>query len=364
MIVDVHAHIFPHLGGAGGWKSASAHLAFQKAGLYIPRHGGTKNSESLEGADFNFRVGRFGRFEWSENGVDYYRQYNPPSLQDQVASPEFMLAQMDHAGVDIAVLQNALFYGKLNQYFSKCVKKYPDRFVGLAELNERRGHRKGEIKKLRHVVKELGLKGIYYKARVFFRDGVSQKYTDREFDLFWREISDLGISVHWALFAEREHAEGFLEKLRILRVWAEKFPDIPSIIVHGLFPIGPFMRGQDVMIPTEFFEVLKQPNVAAELLFPVIAGPLGWDYPYPQAQRIIKHLYEEVGAEKLVWGSDMPLVECNCTYRQSLTYLKNYCDFIAPKDMDLILGGNAVRILKIEAEVPNTVRSKLVGGIY
>jgi predicted TIM-barrel fold metal-dependent hydrolase len=150
----------------------------------------------------------------------------------------------------------------------------------------------------------------------------------------------------------------------MLNTWAEKFPNIPSVIVHGLFPIEPFMKNGEVIFPKEFLHLFKHPNISAEVLFPVIAGPLGWDYPYPQAQRIIKHLYEEVGAEKLVWGSDMPLVECNCTYRQSLTYLKNYCDFIAPKDMDLIVGGNAVRILKIEAEVPNTVRSKLVGGIY
>jgi hypothetical protein len=43
----------------------------------------------------------------------------------------------------------------------------------------------------------------------------------------------------------------------------------------------------------------------------------------------------------------MPNVERNCTYKQSLDYLVRYCDFITPNDMDLITGGNAVRLLKL-----------------
>jgi hypothetical protein len=36
----------------------------------------------------------------------------------------------------------------------------------------------------------------------------------------------------------------------------------------------------------------------------------------------------------------MPNVERHCTYMQCLDYLREYCDFISPNDMDAICGGN------------------------
>ena len=50
-----------------------------------------------------------------------------------------------------------------------------------------------------------------------------------------------------------------------------------------------------------------------------------------------------------MWGSDMPNVERSCTYRQSLDYLRRYCDFPPASDMDRILGDNAVRLYRISA---------------
>ncbi|MCI0440492.1 MAG: amidohydrolase, partial [Chloroflexi bacterium] len=46
----------------------------------------------------------------------------------------------------------------------------------------------------------------------------------------------------------------------------------------------------------------------------------------------------------LAWGSDLPNVERHCTYKQSLDYLRQHCDFIAPSDMDKICGDNVARL--------------------
>jgi predicted TIM-barrel fold metal-dependent hydrolase len=59
--------------------------------------------------------------------------------------------------------------------------------------------------------------------------------------------------------------------------------------------------------------------------------------------------HRRFGAEKLMWGSDMPNVERFCTYRQSLEYLRRYCDFLPASDMDRILGDNAARLYRIAA---------------
>ena len=55
--------------------------------------------------DVDFRVGRFGQLEFTHAGEDHVIQYMPVGMQEMVAPPELMLAQMTYAGVDHAVQQ-------------------------------------------------------------------------------------------------------------------------------------------------------------------------------------------------------------------------------------------------------------------
>jgi hypothetical protein len=50
-----------------------------------------------------------------------------------------------------------------------------------------------------------------------------------------------------------------------------------------------------------------------------------------------------------MWGTDMPMVARFCTYRQSLDYLRRYCDFLSSEQMDQILWATVARVLKIPA---------------
>ena len=356
MIIDCHAHVFPSLGSACGWKSAEEHLDFLQKYMYSSANPefATKPEFWSSIIDINFGVGKFGRMEWTEDGVDYYRQYMPPSLQNQIASPEFMIAQMDHAGVDMAVLQNCKVYGKLNEYFAECVRKYPDKFAGTGEINEFEADKDSEIQKLRYIVNELGFNALFYEAMRFVETDSTCGFIDKKFDPFWREVSDLGIAVLWNFTSSKVH----MEQMRAFTEWADRYPDVQALVSMGLC-VRPFMQNGKVQYPKELFDIFKKPNVLAEIAYSIQAGPVGWEYPFTEASKLIKQQYEELGAHKLCWGSDMPNVERNCTYRQCLTHLTKHCDFIKPSDMELILGGNIARIMKIKTDIPATPRPKL-----
>ena len=356
MIIDCHAHVFPFLGSACGWKSAKEHLDFLQKYMYS-----SANPEFAARPDFwdseldiSFRVGKFGRMEWTENGVDYYRQYMPPSLQNQIASPEFIIAQMDHAGVDMAVLQNCKVYGKLNEYFAECVRKYPDKFVGTSEINELEADKDSEIQKLKYTANELGFHALFYEAMRFVQTDNACGFIDKKFDSFWREVSDLGITVLWNVTSTKAH----MDQMRALAKWADRYPDTQALVSMGMC-VRPFIHNGKVEYPKELFDIFQKPNILAEIVYPIQAGPAGWEYPFPDANKIIKQQYEELGARKLCWGSDMPNVERNCTYQQCLTHLTKHCDFIKPGDMELILGGNIARIMKIKTDGPRSTRPKL-----
>lgn len=356
MIVDSHVHVFPHLGGPSGFASVEDHLRFLQ--LYIATHPNpvrrlrdhavVPDRRPLAGPpvapdrllDARFRVGRFGRFEWTIDGEDYYLSFLPPSLQQMESPPEFMLQQMAHAGVDRAVLQNALLYGRLDDYFAEAVRRYPDRFIGLASVDSAHADSPAELERLRRAVGELGLRGVYYANRGLFVDGYRRSFDDETFAPFWEEVRRLGIAVFWELQGVPEPTpENLLREVERLNRWAARYPDVPCLYTHGFAPH--FLEGDP---PEPVARLLRNEQFMVEVLFPIHWGR-EHEYPFPELRPVLRRLYDAVGADRLVWGSDMPNVERNCTYRQSLEYLRQGLDFLPPSELDRVLGANVLRLL-------------------
>ena len=100
-------------------------------------------------------------------------------------------------------------------------------------------------------------------------------------------------------------------------------------------PVAHFAREGRWEFPPDVLTAYHRENLLIEIMFPITWG-CTWDYPYPEAQALIRHMRELFGAGKLVWGSDMPNVERFCTYRQSLDYVRRYCTFFSASEMKAI----------------------------
>ena len=50
-------------------------------------------------------------------------------------------------------------------------------------------------------------------------------------------------------------------------------------------------------------------------------------------------------ADRILWGTDIPIVLLHWIYRQSLDYVRRYCPFLSKSEMAAILGGNMERLL-------------------
>ncbi len=353
--MDSHAHIFPYLGDASGFASEAEHLEFLQ--LYMATHGEPvrrlRDHLAVDGPTLHsgaldrraslrntaFRVGRYGRFEWTlEDGEDVYLQFFPPSLQAMESPPQFMLQQMARAGVDRVVLQNARPYGRLNAYFADAVRMYPDKFIGLADVDECRADSLPEIDRVSYAVREQGLRGLYYANRALMMADYARMFDDPTFDPFWEEVRDLGIPVFWEIVGIPDPADMLPEIARLNR-WALRWPNIPGVWTHGFAP--------DLLLsmPAPLSELLARNQFLVEILYP-IHWARTHEYPFPELRPALEILYRRVGADRLVWGSDMPNVERNCTYRQSLSYLRALADGLIPAEhLDRILGANILRVL-------------------
>ena len=365
-VVDSHVHIFPSLDDASGFGSQAEHRWFLQ--LYMATHGepvrrlrdhAQVHRQTLHDGrldtpsslkDVDFRVGRCGRFEWTADGEDVYLQFFPPSLQTMASPPELMLQQMARAGVDRAVLQNARLYGRLNEFFAAAVRAYPDRFIGLADVDEAQAHTPAQLDKLRHAIRELGLRGLYYANRALITASYARMFDDSLFDVFWEEVRGLGVPVFWEIVGapHPDNPDHLLREIDRLNRWAERWPTIPGVWTHGF---APELLEQ---MPSELEQLLGREQLMIEILYP-IHWARTHEYPFPELRQAIETLYRRVGGERLIWGSDMPNVERNCTYRQSLEYLRQLASGWLPRaDLDRILGLNVLRLLGVHGTRPKT----------
>lgn len=355
MIIDAHAHAFPYVGNRGVYESEADHLRHIQRHMTTHPQGGRRIRDNAladgptlwDGKtpgfagllDVNFRVGRYGRFEWVKDNEAYFIQFFPVSLEVMESRPERMLAQMQYIGVDKAMLQFAKMYGLTNEYLSDCVRRWPHKFRACTAVDEDRADRPEQIDGLRHAVKDLGLTALYFECNGYGKSNYENHLDDAKYNPFWEEVQSLGIPVLWDIrvAVRRTSHAAYMEEVMRLHALIKRFPRIRHVLTHGM-PSSAFNASGEM--PEDLLALLRDPMVTTEILFPILHGS-SWDYPYVEAQPIIRELLRRAGPTKFIWGADMPNIERSCTYAQSLNYLRNHCKFVPQGDMDMILGRNA-----------------------
>jgi len=363
-IVDCHAHIFPSLWEACGFESPEQHALYMQRAMHLHGNQPVRSardhrivtekhlwsahdpSERGRATGVNFRAGRFGRMEWEKDGEDFYIQFLPPGMQDTASPAEFMITQMDYASIETAVLQNDHIYGNLAEHFAAAAERYPGRFIGLAQVDEAFAYRDDQLHLLEDQLTRLRMKGMYFTVAGFFRNGYEIYYDHAAFDPLWARVKKAGIPVFWVFFGNSPTGTFAEEMARFLR-FQERQGGIPSVIVHGWPTAG--LAGEDgrIVFPDWLTALMEQYPVYSEILYPISWGGRT-DYPYVRAQDHIRQLYDRFGPDRLMWGSDMPNVERYCTYRQSLSYVSEYCGFFTEQDRDKIFRHNTLSLLGVD----------------
>ncbi len=359
MIVDCHAHVFEDWHGACGHASRALHLKYLQKNVSRPaafvfrvRDGARVDASALSRpqvtgwsglTDADFRVGANGQLCFTVDGEDFYVQYMPVGMQTITAPPELMLAQMTYAGVDRCVLQAGGAYGAMNDYNAFAQRSHPDKFFALMNVDEGALDDPATMRETDRAYHELGLRGLYYGLDGMARHDFKKPFTDPSFMAFWDKIAGWNIPVFIEMPAAPNYDEAsYRANLQRLDALLTRHPHVRFLLVMGP-PVGFFAKNGRWAFPDDLLRTYKRANLWLEIMYPISWGGV-WDYPYPEAQALIRDLRDTLGAEKLVWGSDMPNVERFCTYTQSLDYVRRHCDFLTAREKDLILGDNVATI--------------------
>lgn len=354
-IADCHGHIFPPLDGACGFESPSLHNLYLQYGMSV--HGAqpvvrardrvtVANDQLWDAAtpspggriEAGFRAGANGRMTWRHDDEEHYIQFLPPYMNETASPAETIVAQMDHAGIDTMVLQNEHMYGNLADMFADAMARFPGRFIGTAQVEEAFADTDAEIARLEHQVTELGMSGLYVTLNGYMRDGWRRDYNDPSFRPFWDAVRRLRLPVFWVFPGETPWGTFEDEMVRYKR-WLEAYGDVANVIVHG-WPTFRWL-GSDGRIawPEAVVRIMEEHLVYTEILYPIGRGGRE-EYPFLKSVDHVREVFDRFGADRLVWGSDMPNVERYCTYRQTYTYLAERCPWLGDAEKSALFGGN------------------------
>ena len=371
MIYDGHAYIFPDMRGDGGFddrREFQRHLQLAIATHFMPvrrrrdraaaDNSGLIDESMPRGFDAlketSFRATRSGCFEWTVDGEDYFKQYMPPSVVDMEFTADQLIAEMDYAEVDWALLHRTPYLGIGNDLVADAVRAYPDRIQALAHIPEWKIAPDPDwaIAELDHAIADLGLHGLQLLPDHMALYGQSPTWDGDALIPFWDHFAALGVPLFvtpgFTSLARAGSGGGMdLGEFETVSRFIGRYPDVQVVLTHGL-SWRSFADESGVHVPDAAYAALPidNPNFHVQLLFAIFLGGM-YGYPMTQIRTALEKVVERLGPGRLMWGTDIPMVMRFQTYRQSLDSLRLNLDFLDQADIDLICGGNTARLMGV-----------------
>jgi L-fuconolactonase len=247
---------------------------------------------------------------------------HPP---DRDATPEMLLELMKQNGVEKTVIIQVIHYRWDNRYATGTLKKYPQYFQGVCRVNPESAAAPDDLSRL----VEEGFRGVRISPGA---DARSDWIRGPLMPPLWQRCDALKVPMTVLAPVTRMPDVGRL---------IEKFPDLTVVIDH----MADCPPGQ----PRELEKLLaleRYPKVFVKVshTWSLSKEP----YPYRDSQAQVKRLYDVFGPQRLMWGTDWPLVEGYCGYAKALAMVRDEMRFLNEEDKSWMLSRTVERVWKFD----------------
>jgi predicted TIM-barrel fold metal-dependent hydrolase len=302
---------------------------------------------------------------YSETGRTMLQEGGLPAttMHRRLYDLELQLDEMAQAGVDLSVLSCLLGWSApleecrfINDDLAAIEKKYPRRFVGLAQAPIWQG--KAALDELCRAIKDLGLRGVTITSQV---NGVSLDSTQL-YDFYETVCAlDVPVFVHPALVPTGyEHLKDY-DLPRVLGREVDLTVATTRLIAGGIFERFPALK----IVMAHFgggIAAVKDRLVAKGYRFGTLKKPFGDYYEmvyfdmagFEGGAVALSCALQGIRPERLVFASDYPqdFTGVNTDTGRGMDELKNYIEAIRRLPLDEqskadILGGTAAQLLKL-----------------
>lgn len=262
-----------------------------------------------------------------ENGLSDFggeiKQMMPPYMVSGENSPEMLIANMNYAGVNGAVIVGEVMDGNQNEYFKAAKAKYPNRFKICSFFDEGESYTLDGFDGIKICACKLKIPGL-----------------QKHFDIFENALkNDKFVCIE---LEDGDRQTGELEEI------IQQLPDLKIAIGHfGMVTRDGWQ---------EQIKLARYKNVFVE------SGGITWlfneeFYPYPSAIKAILEAADICSFDKLMWGSDYPRTMVEITYKMSYDFVLK-SKYINTKNKAKFLFENAKNFYGFEnleplEEIPN-----------
>jgi predicted TIM-barrel fold metal-dependent hydrolase len=249
--------------------------------------------------------------------------YDDP--KHRLASAEDVVASMDAAGVDRTVVfgfpwRDGGLCREHNDFIIDAVERYPDRLIGFACVQPLDARDAQELERCI----QRGLRGLGEMGP----DGQRFDIEDKRIMAATAEVlqhHDLPLLTHASEPVGHAYAgKGKTFPWKLLK-FVQNFPDLKVVLAHwgGGLP---------------FYELMPEIREACRNVYYDTAAST-----YLYSFDIFDVAVRLVGAERILWGTDYPLLS------QAKFLARVRSTGLAARELDAILGGNAARLLHLDA---------------
>ena len=259
------------------------------------------------GSEGELRACGGGKATWSTGNTI---QMIPPELGEYHVSPEAVLKLMDAHHVEKGVLLQGSYYGFQNEYVWDALQKYPDRFVGAATYDPF-CLKKDAIR--HHLFHDHGFRIVKFEVSPGSGMMSYHGYVDLFGDVM-QEVYDYSDERGHLFVVDIGRKDDLSWQIESLRKAILAHPNMKFVVCHILAP----RPGQQDTLRYGLGR-LALPNVWFDLAA-LPANQRPEPYPYPTAREYLKIAKEIVGADRLMFGSDLPSTACRDTYQHLIDY--------------------------------------------
>jgi len=244
--------------------------------------------------------------------------------REEPLAAEEMIATMDAAGVDRAVIVPPSPVGDQNLTGLEAAVKYPTRFGVMGRFNPQAADARGQLEDWLDQPGMLGVRMTFHKSQW------SGWLDDGSIQWFWDACERLGIPVMVLVPRLLDRMDAIMRRN----------PGLTLILDHMARQSA--LRDDACFADLdELLALARHPNLAVKMS----SAPCYSTEPYPFAniKPYLRRIFDAFGPKRAMWGSDYTRLPC--TYGECVDHFRHELDFLGAEDKRWVLGETAATLL-------------------
>jgi len=228
-----------------------------------------------------------------------------------------VLAEMDRAGVDRAVIVPPSWEGDRNDLALEAARQHPDRFAVMGRLALERPESRSLLADWRRQPGMLGLRFTFHTdlQRPWLTDGTA--------DWLWPAAERAALPL--MIFVPGS--------VPLVGAIAGRHPGLRLVLDHLAIETTLRDDAAFAQLP-ELLALARYPNVAVKAsALPCYSTE---PYPFPSLHRHLRQVFDAFGPRRTFWGTD--LTRLPCPYRQAVTLFTEELPWLSGEDLAWVMG--------------------------